>query len=51
VLRCNAEGPGEYGDGRNLQLHATKTSSRRWLISLGRDRMRGLGSCRKVTLE
>jgi len=40
--------PGKYGDGRNLYLHVTKTGSKSWLFiyrRLGRDRMRGLGSC------
>lgn len=46
--------PGKYGDGRNLYLHVSKTGSKSWLFiyrRLGRDRMRGLGSCRNVSLE
>ncbi len=46
--------PGKYADGRNLYLHVTKTGSKSWLFiyrRLGRDRMRGLGSYRNVSLE
>ena len=45
---------GKYGDGRNLYLHVTKTGTKSWLFiyrRLGRDRMRGLGSYRNVSLE
>lgn len=44
----------KYGDARNLYLHVTKTGSKSWLFiyrRLGRDRMRGLGSYRNVSLE
>ncbi|MBW4330051.1 tyrosine-type recombinase/integrase [Stakelama sp. CBK3Z-3] len=46
--------PGKYSDGRNLYLHVGANGSKSWLFiyrRLGKDKMRGLGSYRHVSLD